>query len=646
MNIRINKLLLQNFKGIKNYEIVAGGDNLTIYGDNATGKTTVFDAFMWLLFNKDSLGRSDFGIKTQDENGNVIHNLEHSVECEMLIDDTVLTLKKVFTEKWTKKRGSAETEFSGHETKYFVNEVPTLKKDYEAKITGIIDEELFKIITNPLYFNEHLKWQDRRAILLNLCNNLSDDEILAQSEEFKALRDELKGRTVAEYKKIIQSKQTAINDELKSIPQRISEASLAIPETVETVDISQKETHLKNIDKLTEEIQALKNGAVGEKIKIELSALKDKRYSVVGRRFENPEVTEQLTNAKEKRRVAEDKIFRVLRYEVSTIDKQIVNLENEAEALRKKWYSVNEKTYSGDAICPFCKQELPKEQIEEATAKFNTEKVAELESITEKGKTVKGEIDRLKKERLTVTEEAEKITLELDTVINPLIIKLSNQITEEENTFLRNKEKELEDIDKRIAELEKQTADGTESISSSVDAIADKINEERAKIAEIDKAIANQEIADRQKNRIVELETDEKRLAQEYSKLEHKMYLIDNFIKFKVDALSERINQLFRFAKFKLFETQINGGISECCEITYKGVSYSDLNNASRINVGIEIINVLSEYYGKRATIFVDNRESVVNLFSSASQVISLIVDGNCKTLCVQKEGGNNGKIH
>ena len=637
MNIRINKLLLQNFKGIKNYEIVAGGDNLTIYGDNATGKTTVFDAFMWLLFGKDSLGRSDFCIKTQDENGNVIHNLEHFVECEMLIDDTILTLKKVFTEKWTKKRGSAEAEFSGHETKYFVNEVPTLKKDYEAKITGIIDEELFKIITNPLYFNEHLKWQDRRAILLNLCNNLSDDEILAQSEDFKPLLDELKGRTVAEYKKIIQSKQTAINDELKSIPQRISEASLAIPETVETVDISEKETHLKNIDKLTEEIQALKNGAVGEKIKIELSALKDKRYSVVGRRFENPEITQQLSDAKEKRRIAEDEIFRILRYEVARIDKEILSLESEAETLRKKWYAVNEKTYSGDAICPFCKQELPPEQIADATAKFNTEKVAELESITEKGKAIKAQINALKKERFELTEKADKITLELDTVTNPLIIKLSNQITAEENAFLNSKEKELEDIDKQIAELEKQTADGTESISTAVDTIADKINEERAKIAVIDKAIANQETAERQKNRIAELEADEKRLAQEYSKLEVTAFLIEKFIKHKVDLLSEEINSHFRFAKFKLFETQINGGISECCEVTYRGVPYSDLNNASRINIGIDIINTLCKLNDKTAPIIVDNAESVTNIIPTTSQMICLVVSAEDKTLRVEK---------
>jgi len=172
MNIKINKLILQNFKGIRNLEINAAGKDLNIYGDNATGKTTVFDAFMWLLFNKDSLGRSDFGIKTQDSGGNTLHNLEHSVECVLSIDDAILTLKKVYAEKWTKKRGSAEAEFSGHETKYYINEVPSTKGEYTAKISSIIDEDLFKTITNPLYFNEHLKWQDRRAILLSICGDM------------------------------------------------------------------------------------------------------------------------------------------------------------------------------------------------------------------------------------------------------------------------------------------------------------------------------------------------------------------------------------------------------------------------------------------------------------------------------------------
>ena len=278
MDIRINQMILQNFKGIKSLEINANGESLSIYGDNATGKTTVFDAFTWLLFNKDSLGRSDFGIKTQDEFGNPIHNLEHSVECELAIDNSILTLKKVYAEKWTKKRGSAAAEFTGHETKYFVNEVPVQKKEYEQKISSIVDENLFKIITNPLFFNENMKWQDRRAILLNLCENITDEELLAKNEQFAPLSAELKGRTIQEYKKIIQSKQAGINDELKSIPQRIDEANRAIADVVE-VDESEKATIEKKIADLNDEILAIKNGA--STVNPELLALKEKKRQIL-----------------------------------------------------------------------------------------------------------------------------------------------------------------------------------------------------------------------------------------------------------------------------------------------------------------------------------------------------------------------------
>ena len=54
MKIRISNLKLKNFKGIKDLEIDFNNENTNIYGKNATGKTTIFDAFKWLFFDKDS----------------------------------------------------------------------------------------------------------------------------------------------------------------------------------------------------------------------------------------------------------------------------------------------------------------------------------------------------------------------------------------------------------------------------------------------------------------------------------------------------------------------------------------------------------------------------------------------------------------
>lgn len=635
MDIRINRLILQNFKGIKNLVIDAGGESLTIYGDNATGKTTVFDAFTWLLFGKDSLGRSDFGIKTQDENGNTLHNLEHSAECEMMIDENILTLKKVYAEKWTKKRGSSEAEFSGHETKYFVNEVPATKKEYEQKIASVIDETLFKVITNPLYFNEHLKWQDRRTILLNLCDNITDDEIIANNPEFSLLGEELKGRTVQEYKKIIQSKQSAINDNLKAIPQRISEASLAIPETIAEVDETAKASSEQKIADLNNEIMAIKSGSGVTDVEIELRALKEKKTQTVMSKCDISAMNQALFDAKINLQNTEREID-ACRREIAYCNADIEDSTNKADALRKEWHEVNSKQYTDSGICPTCGQALPEAQIEEAKAKFNISRAETLEAITEKGKQAKAKIESRTKQRIEFAEnidnfqrKANEYTAEIE--------RLTKEIEKSKADFEESKNKELAELNSRIAEIEKKAQNSDEDVKAKIYTIEEQIATERAKIAEIDKAIAGRDIAERQKQRIAELESDEKRLATEYAGLEKIAFLIDKFTKHKVDLLSEEINSHFKYAKFKLFEEQINGGIAECCETTYKGVDYSDLNNAARISIGIDVINTLCKLNDKYAPIIVDNAESVTNIPQTTSQMVCLVVSAEDKTLRVEK---------
>ena len=636
MNIKINRLLLQNFKGIKSLEIYADGENLKIYGDNATGKTTVFDAFTWLLFGKDSLGRSDFGIKTQDENGNVIHNLEHSVECELAIDNSILTLKKVYAEKWTKKRGSAEAEFSGHETKYFINEVPSTKKEYEQKIAMYIDENLFKTITNPLYFNEHLKWQDRRAILLSLCEgNMSDEDILARSPEFAPLLEELQGRTVQEYSKINKSKQTAINDELKAIPQRIQEATLAIPELVEKLNEDDKTVVENKIAELNDEIIAIRNGSGAIDAEIELKGLREKKSQVINSKCDTSEINQQLFDAKINLQNTEREIDGC-RKEIAHININIEDFTRKADALRKEWHEVNEKQYTDSGICPTCGQALPDAQIEEAKAKFNTDRASRLDSITEKGKRIKADIEIMEKERLA---EAEKID-NLQKSANEYTVeinRLTPAIEKARAEFEQVKEKELAELNSRIAEAEKSMQNGTESVQSRIYTIQEQIATEKAKLAEIDKAIAGRDLMLKQKSRIIELEADEKRLAVEYGSLDKIAFLIDKFTKFKVDLLSDEINSHFKYAKFKLFEEQINMGISECCEATVNGVPYSDLNTAARINAGLDIINTLSSVKGKTAPVFLDNRESCTSILPTQSQVINLFVSASDKKLRIEK---------
>ena len=204
--MKLLKLKLKNFKGIKSLELVANGEDLRIFGDNATGKTTIYDAFLWLLFDKDSQNKADFAIKTLDKDGNVIHKLDHEVEGTFSVDGETIVLRKVYREKYTKKRGSATEEFSGHETDHFIDGVPVTKTEYTKRVSEIAPEAQFKLLTSPTYFNERMRWQDRRKVLLEVCGDVTMEDVVKANGDLAKLPQILGKHSLDDYKKIIASR--------------------------------------------------------------------------------------------------------------------------------------------------------------------------------------------------------------------------------------------------------------------------------------------------------------------------------------------------------------------------------------------------------------------------------------------------------
>ena len=216
--MKLLSMRLKNFKGIReaNFDFPDGG-NYNIYGANEAGKSTTFDALTWLLFGKDSTDATDFSIKTV-VNGEPLHHAEHSVECAFLINGFHVTLKKVFKEKWQKPRGKLEAQFAGHTTDFFVNEVPRSATEYKRYINEIIAEKTFKVLTNPLYFNEKMKDAERREILMDIIGGIDQDAIFAENhEELKDLHPLLQGRKVEDYKLIVKQSLAKTKKEISTI---------------------------------------------------------------------------------------------------------------------------------------------------------------------------------------------------------------------------------------------------------------------------------------------------------------------------------------------------------------------------------------------------------------------------------------------
>jgi len=391
--MKLLKLRLNNFKGIKSFELDAGGKNVNIYGDNATGKTTLIDSFLWILFDKDSQNRKDFQIKTLRPDGKAERGLEHAVEAMLeLADGQQLTLKKVFSEKWTKKRGSPIAEFSGHTIDHFINGVPVKKGEYDAKIAEIADEQIFRLLTDPRYFNEVLHWTDRRKLLMEVCGDVSDTEVIASNAKLSELSEILGNRTIEQHRKVVQARRTEINKELQKIPVRIDEVKRGLPNID---DITNPDELPNDIAKLREQLrakqeelaQAKAGGQVAEKtkelrmIEAQMMDLKNQYRQMLDKKVANKRRELSILQLDIDKKSNE---IRSLESTIQFVDNEIRSMEEKLEALRKSWYEENAKTFEfeQDEVCPTCGQSLPLEKIEEAREKayanFNKAKAEKL----------------------------------------------------------------------------------------------------------------------------------------------------------------------------------------------------------------------------------------------------------------------------
>jgi DNA repair exonuclease SbcCD ATPase subunit len=651
--MKILNMKLQNFMGIRDLELNLNGNDANIWGTNAAGKTTCFSAFTWLMFGKDSLNRADFEIKTLGPDGEPEHGLEHSVEAVLELEDGQrLALKKVYQEKWKKKRGSATAEFTGHTTDHFVDGVPVKKSEYDAKIAEIADENIFRLLTDPRYFNEVLHWQKRRELLLEVCGDVSAAEVIASKKELAKLSEILGNRTIEQHRKVIQARRTEINRELEKIPVRIDEVQRNLPNID---DITSPDELPNDIAKLREELKAKQEelaqvragGQVAEKtkelrlIEAQMMDLRNKHRQALDEKVgEKRKEHQRLLSELNALKINIDAKNRTIQYNES----EIKSLEEKMEKLRNEWRKENAKAFefAQSDTCPTCGQALPAEQLESAREKaladFNLSKAEKLENINAEGK-------RLKEMKTSLEEKLEIMGCEIEKAKAELaeLEQKESVIKAEIDTIMQGAQPvestpEYAHMQERIMKIREDIANMQADSNIAVMGIQNEINALSGAITSLEQAAARLETRKNGEKRIEDLKAEERKLAAEFEELERQIYLTEEFIRAKVRMLEDKINSKFKMARFKLFDVQVNGAISETCETTYNGVPYSNLNNGARINVGLDIIRTLAKHYSFYPPIFIDNRESITELVDvSPQQTISLIVSEKDKSLRVER---------
>lgn len=639
MKIFLKKLTLKNFKGIKEKEIEFT-DKTNISGDNATGKSTVFDAYSWLLWGKDSFNRKDYEIKPYDENNEIIHNLESSVEGVFEVDDKPITFKRVYKEVWSKKRGSNDESFTGHTTDFYINDVPKKKKEYEEKISELVSEDEFNLLSNPKYFNDILDKKERRKILLSLVDDVSIDDVIAINKDLKDL--DLENYTIDELQAMAKSSNKKINDKLKEIPARIDE----LETTKTTEDFSdlekEKEEVKKAIDELDNKLAGTNN--VSEELQAKYDKIADIKKSISKIKTDFEDENKRAYDSLRSETLELDRVIVAANFEIDNTRSRIEDAKKGIESrewsknktieilndLRTKWGEINKEKFDGDLTCPVCGKDFDPEKKEELVKNFNLDKSRKLESLAEKGDMYNQDLKEIEEGIESYKEDIKKF--------EDKIKKLADSKEEKEKS-LEVYNKKLEEI--KATEIPKASRDEIINLENQIEAIEKEI----ANIGQVDntevieqKTVYNEKLEDINSKlslkglnaqlgaKIDQYMEDEKKLSREFEENQRILYLCEEYIRAYTELVSEKVNNLFTFVKFKLFDTQINGGVVETAEATYKGVPYGSLNTAAQINAGLDVINSLSKHYDKQIPIFVDNAESVNDLMDTDSQLITLTV--------------------
>ena len=641
--IKIKRLSLENFKCHKNLTLAFDGGNASIYGDNATGKTSIYDAITWLLFGKDSQGNGEknIEIKPLDASGEVKdHDALTAVEAVLLVNGEEVTLRRTYREVWTTKRGSSKATYDGNTSEYYVSGVPCKRNAFQEKVNELVSEDTFRMLTSVSYFASQISWQERRAELFKVAGVMEDSAILASNEQFQPLVEGMGKLSLEDYKKKLLSEKRGFVGAKTEIPARISECQKTI-EDIQGLDFAKAQAQV-------EALQATLDGVSAQIVAIEHdNAADQKRLEIREAQLELSKLESENKAYRARQKTGAVDVGR-LRYDLSILNQRLGRMEQTLESeksyiescsesierARDQWISTNGEAFTG-GTCITCGQALPADKLQKAKESFEARKKKRLQEIEEGANSYKGA--KAQAEDRLARQQADIQQLEAE---------------------IQAKEQEIADAESQVVEVVdmEHYAENAHSIRARINALngeladmmmnaSEATNKLRGEKADLLMAIRDQMsivnkegLLEYSKNRVEQLREDAKNAAECLDAIEKMLFLMDEYSRYKTRFVEESINGMFRIARFRLFREQANGGVEDRCDVVHDGVPYISVNNGMKINLGIDIINTLSMAYGVRVPLFVDNAESVTQLETSASQIIRLVVNENDKELRVNYE--------
>lgn len=615
--MKLLSLTLDNFEGTKHFEFCPDGRSVTVKAANGVGKSTLMDAYWWLLTGKNSAQTEKFDIYPVG----APEDVQVSVTGVFQTDGgETLTLGRTYKRNIGRRRGDAESTVRGSKAGFFVNGVPKAQKDFLPVVEQYFGGEQKLLMLGMLHhFAVETPWADRRAVLINLfAPHLDDKDIIDAHEELAPLGGYIGAMTtVADYAQQIKLQRRKVQERLKEIPARIDEAEKSKPSLPPEADAAAILSLMARKMKLTGTVSALQNGegaaALRKRIAEQEAKAAEARAAYL-RETAGGNDALQRQAAELRRQIAETEAKKEALVRNQSADAAFLEeAASELDSLRRQVRDEHGRVFDdSEAICPTCGQAYPPERIDNLKARFNTDKADKIQSITERGK----ELAALVKE----AQARQKSSM-----------------------------REIADCGDRLETLRSHLREVTDSIAAppawetttDARAYAVELDELREQLAQINARAQMQEHLKAIDTRIADLQAEEKKLGVQLARLDLHLDLTERFVQLQASDIEEKINTAFEGVRWVLFDRQVNGGITPCCRallLNDKGdyVSYESTNTAHQYNGGLHIIDGLSRAAGLRLPVWIDKAESCTAYDRIENQVIRLQVSAEHDKITVE----------
>ena len=650
--ITIEELHLRNFRGARDVRVSFTDGTNIVCGDNGTGKSTLMDAFLWLLFGKDAEERKDCEVK-RIEAGETLRRTDATVECRIDVDGQQNTLRRSLREVWSKPRGATEPVFKGNETEYTINDVPKKMSEFDAWVAEhLAPADVFRLLTDAGCF-PRLKWEKQRERLFELSGGVDEEAVKASVDGLADLLARLSGKSLEDYKRELAARKRKLRKALEEIPARSDQTRLMIPTTdardvwerkLADVDARLADLNREAADfaarervrgaearRRVEEVEALKTRMARRTAELRRAAIEEAEKKNEGRRQVEARLRDlKAADAEATRRLKDAK------GEVDELALRINQKEEACERLRAAWYAESARPYTGDGVCPHCLQALPEEMQRDNRRRFEESKNERLSQIQTDGHRTKAEITRLEEEMKTAEARLDRAAgdaFDAEASAEILREELAEMPDHVEPAAVdpmadeayRAMAEELERLEADAPQTSPASdPNGGEAITARLAALNKERDAVRAGLQLCD-------TADSLRAEIRRLDEEARTLAQQLSDADRDEDTMRRYTRARIEALEQRVNSLFRTVRFRLFEYTNEGGEVDTCVplVGDDGVPYPVANTAAQVWAGLEIIRVLQQHAGVSVPVFVDGAERVTHFPRMDHQAILLrVVEG------------------